>query len=551
MTFTEDQIDLMLATRAPKQSWAHQYFGVHKMVKLVEPEIGRVWPGCIAEFDEMGAGKSKQIADAAQVLFEMGEIDTVLVTGPSTVRHTWFDKELGQIATHRWPDLKVHVLEVHSRERRWSRGSGGKTLNWIVCNLEYFRSSPDNLNYLVNFCGPKTFLVVDESAAIKSPTSQQSKAVERLRFKFKEQPKRGLVQTPGCGRVAILNGTPISNDVGDLFQQAYTLDPRILGYKNYHVFKSIHAVMGGWQNKQVLSWRGVEDIQKRMAPYVLRRMKADCMDLPEKLPPVTISAPLSPKTWKIYREMRDNAVAWLSENVSASPKQAGVKAMRLAQITSGFLGGLQEKDLCEPCEGSGCQEDGEACVQCGGLGSKYQDRPPQQIGSEKFDVVKSWLSEQLDADPAFKVLMFHRFRFELPIMEKIASDMGFLTGLMWGGLKRGERERVLRLGHPDSTPKDKPVIIDAIWQSGSVSINFAGISHVLGGSHGTSLKDKLQADDRVHRGGQTRNVWYGDVVATGPDGQKTIDHHITKALRNKDDAAKWTTSAWIQALTEE
>jgi hypothetical protein len=42
-----------------------------------------------------------------------------------------------------------------------------------------------------------------------------------------------------------------------------------------------------------------------------------------------------------------------------------------------------------------------------------------------------------------------------------------------------------------------------------------------------------------------------DVVAVGPKGQKTIDHHTLKALRGKDDMARWTVSEWRRILVEE
>jgi hypothetical protein len=41
------------------------------------------------------------------------------------------------------------------------------------------------------------------------------------------------------------------------------------------------------------------------------------------------------------------------------------------------------------------------------------------------------------------------------------------------------------------------------------------------------------------------------VIATGPQGQRTVDHLIMKALREKADVANWTASAWIRALREE
>ena len=48
-----------------------------------------------------------------------------------------------------------------------------------------------------------------------------------------------------------------------------------------------------------------------------------------------------------------------------------------------------------------------------------------------------------------------------------------------------------------------------------------------------------------------RTVSYFDIIATGPQGQKTIDHTVVKALKNKEDIANFTTSAWIDALLED
>jgi hypothetical protein len=34
-------------------------------------------------------------------------------------------------------------------------------------------------------------------------------------------------------------------------------------------------------------------------------MKKDCLDLPPKLPTVSMSAAMKPDTWKLYKEMRE------------------------------------------------------------------------------------------------------------------------------------------------------------------------------------------------------------------------------------------------------
>ena len=45
--------------------------------------------------------------------------------------------------------------------------------------------------------------------------------------------------------------------------------------------------------------------------------------------------------------MKEEMVVWLNENTLATASQAMVKAIRLAQITSGFVGGVEKQDLRE------------------------------------------------------------------------------------------------------------------------------------------------------------------------------------------------------------
>lgn len=527
----------MIEARAPLKPFDHQLIGSHALVQRSNPAVGRELPNCFALFDEMGAGKTKQVCDAVQVLFELGLLQNVIVIGPNPIKSVWFDQEIGEILKHRWPDMPVNVTEFHGRVRNWHRGRQGLRINWIVTNLEFIRGSKDKIDEIIHrWAGKSTLLVVDESWAVKCWTAKQTKAVIKLR-------KR-------CGRVVLLNGTPQSNNLEDLFSQAYIMNPDILGYKNQKVFRSQHAIMGGWQNKQIVGWRDVEVIQNKLKPYVLRRLKNDCLDLPEKMPPVTLTAALTPSTWKIYKQMRDDAVAWLSSNVSASPQQAGVKVMRLAQITSGFLGGLLEQSLCSSCEGAGQVED-DLCLTCGGAGYETRSLEPETVGTEKLEVFEEWAKTLLEGKPTVKAIVWCRFRRELFAVQAIAQKLGFEVGLLCGGQKKVDREHTLRLLHPQTSPKDRPVMGIGIPASGAVGLNFAAADHTLWMSHESSLKNRLQADDRVHRSGQVNKVWYGDVIATGPEGQKTIDHHVIKALRNKEDAATFTCSKWISVLTED
>lgn len=534
-------------TRSRIPPYEHQVFGVQWLYDLVRPDEGRVVPGALLLADEMGAGKTKQCIDAAQSLFEDGLIHTVIVVAPAPVRSVWHDDETGELKKHLWHGTHAVVQEYHARDRSWVWPGRGRRLRWIITNYEYLRQSlkrvgrgftGPNLDPLLAAADGETILILDESSSVKSWKADQTRACKALRRK--------------CGRVWLLNGTPISQSPNDIFAQADIMDPRILGCPNYWTFRARYAVMGGWMQKQIVGWRDLDDLQRRMAPYTLRRLKVECLDLPPKLDPVTFEVTLTTETWRHYKNLRDQLLTWLDENTTATAAQAGTRVMRLAQLTAGFLGGLKDVRPCPDCDAGGVDAAGEPCSRCNGAALLEEAVAPRAIGHEKLDFLLSWIAQRLEVDPDLKLVLWCRFR---PEVERLVTQLRFCFGsirveALWGGQKKDERRGVLRLLHPDTAPTGPAVVVGTLG-TGSVGLNLAAAHEVMYASNSNSLFHRLQSMDRVHRPGQTYPVWYGDVVAVGPKGQKTIDHVIVRALRAREELANWTCAAWVQALREE
>lgn len=536
---------------------------------------------------DMRTGKSKIVIDAAQFMFEAGVIDKVIVVAPSPVKDVWSDPDIGELHKHLWDGLPARVSTYHERVQTWQQFTtiGKPKLEWLITNYEFIRSK-NRLTQLLPYCTPKTLLVCDESSFVKNWKSQQTKSCMQLRKK--------------CGRIIELNGTPISHSPLDLFSQGNLLHPSILGctdkYGNPHItyYKARYAIQEpvfdhkgeplldpyGRGIETITGWTNLDDIQRRFAPYVIRRLQADCLDLPPKLDPVMLTATLTPDTWKIYKEMRDDMVVWLKSGNVATSRQATVKVLRLAQITSGFLGGIEDANIEEYDDGfREFRDDPEGLYFAGSATATDEqsiddierrddglDRTPtsttkaakrrtptiEEIGREKLDVVLWFLGQRLIQYPNLHIVVWCRFRPELfRLLDAVKETYPqFEIASIVGGQKKDDRRRAMQLLHPDTASKN-PTFIGGTYGTGSFGLNFTAANVSFNCSFDYSLGKFKQSGDRIYGPGMIGPAAYFELVATGPKGQKTIDHAIVVARRNADNIATWTTAAWITALTAE
>lgn len=538
---------------------------------------------------EMRTGKSKIVVDATQFMYEAELINTVIVVAPAPVRDVWADDQLGEIRKHAWTDVPNKVIEYHARTRTWSNGVSPDYLTWYVTNFEFIRSKA-RLAQLMAACGPKTLLVLDESSFVKNHAAQQTKACVQLR--------------KACGRVVLLNGTPIFHSPMDLFSQGNLLHPSILACPYITHYKARYAVetpiistggkaltnQYGAVIKKIAGWteEGLTDLQRRFAPITVRRLQAECLDLPPKLESVVLTATMLPAEWKAYKEMRDEMVSWLTDGRVAVAGTAALKAMRLSQITSGFLGGIEEAGFdAEPAQledgfidslDLGLR-DGDTIDLPGSFLDGLQLKPEgvealkeqsasfeqvreasrdeyarswQECGRAKLDVLLWFIEQQLAKDPNLHVVVWCRYRAEVfrTLAEVEARFPQFETATIMGGQKRDERLRALALLKPETTPPG-PVFAIGIEGTGSFGLDMTASHTCVTLSSGYSPGRSAQTLDRVYGPGQKHPIAYYEIVAAGPSGQKTIDHAIVAARRAGQDVATWTSDAWVKVLRAE
>lgn len=458
-----------------------------------------------ALFDEMGIGKTFQVTRAACELWEQGEIDTLVVVAPAGVRGVWDDPQTGELSKFCTVPYRTLRFDARCKYTRLRPRSETETLTCVIVSYAYIRSTSkkrSKLDKLLRLLtGHRYMVVFDESSAIKSHKSQQTYAAIEL--------------SEYATRRIILNGTPIANNITDLWAQMRVLDWSYVNHMNFYHFRAKYAKMGGYMNKQIVGIKEdkVQELQLQLKPYVIRRLKKHCLDLPDKLY-TYVEVPMPQPTYNNYVEMKNLLVTFLEKNPSVA-MHGGVKITRLSQLTSGLLGGIQDAE------------------------DEFKVKEePERIDYAKIDAFLEWLE-----DKEMPIIVWSRFRAEILDLYNKLAQTKFTCETVLGGQSDKKRQEIV-----NNFKEGKLDIIIGQPHAGGLGLTLTRASTVVYLSNDYSLIARLQSEDRAHRPGQKHNVTYVDFLSTTPNGQKTIDHAVLHKLRNKEDLVSCSTKEWIKIL---
>lgn len=472
--------------------------------------------------DKPGAGKTKQVIDAADLLYSVGEIDTVLTICPAQVMIAWLDKSFGEIVKHSYvPTLVTRLnsdLPIVPDMR--NEDAVERRLVWAVCSLEMVR----NRRFLERVCnelrGRRLLVVIDESLRVSNWQAEQHKACARI--------------VHGYALYAWeLNGTP-GNPV-HLYGQFEVLDPNIIGCQNFYHFRGrycrVAPIFPGSTKLKIVGFENRDLLDARIRNYTMRR----CPPLSvarSVMPP--LGAALDPKTWKMYKGMRDQALVLLDqaaqpgEGQQAKAVNAMAKSLRLCQLTGGFVGGVENGPLAPA-----------------GLPAE----PVRWIADHKVKVVLEWLQDRWEEDDQARPLVWCRFT---PERERLVSTLRKLGARVWeikGGQARKERDQAVHELTPSTRTAGAGVLVGQP-QAGGLGLTLTAAHDSIYYSSTWSWFDRDQTEGRTARHGQQEDCRFYDLLATGPEGQQTVDHKILKTVREGGDTAEWTVEDWRQALEE-
>ena len=420
--------------------------------------------------DEQGLGKTKQVIDIAVAKkLQYGYKHCLIICGVNGLKWNWVNEihthsnEDAWILGQRYKGSKI-VVGSNADKLADLRALESISSYFIITNVESLRQA-EIVSIIASLCKEKTIgiVAIDEIHKCKNPTSQQGKGILKVQ--------------PEC-RIA-MTGTPLMNNPFDLY-----IILKWLGYEKHGFwsFKKHYGVFGGYGGYEVVGYRYLNELQEQLDSVMLRRLKADVLDLPEKTH-ITEYVEMTPKQKQIYDEVTAEIKMNIDQIKMANNPLAELIRMRQA---TGHTGILSSK-VKESAKMDRMEELVEEAVQNG----------------KKVVIFSNW-TQMTD-------VIFNR-------VEKFGAV--FISGQLEDRHRQGAVNRF------QNDPSCN-VIVGTIGAMGTGLTLTAGTVEIFM-DEPWNRANKEQAEDRCHRVGTTENITIYTLVCKG-----TIDERINELVEKK------------------
>jgi SNF2 family DNA or RNA helicase len=465
-------------------AWQHQKIAVERGVR----------EGDLAIFFEIGTGKSRTAVDIIRHhCARAGRLKRVLIFSP-------------KVTLTNWKNEFAKFSKISPRDVLVLTGSGKKRLKQfqdavvedhaytrakvVICNYETVEMAPV-FQALLDW-GPE-IIVADEAHRLKNPESKRAKLVVQLGDKAEH-----------CYP---MTGTPILKSAMDIFQIFRFMDGGETFGRSFWKFRQV------WFEDQNAEWSGkpgyfpkweprpetYAEFSKMIYKKAVRALKSECLDLPP-LVRKEIHVELSPEQRRLYKEMKDEYIAYIDDVLKTDTPRAVVaqlavtKALRMQQIVTGYA-----KD-----------EDGAV--------HHIKDNP-------RLEALRDLLTDHA-AD--HKIIVWSVFHENYDDISKVCRELGLDYRELHGRVPNGVRDANIKAFCNDPGVR----VLIANQAAAGIGINLVESDISIYYSKNFSLADDLQSEGRNYRGGSEvhNKVTRIDLVATD-----TIDDIITQSLLMKQE----------------
>ena len=421
------------------------------------------WGGILA--DDMGLGKTIQALSFLQHFRDVNGRLSALVVCPTTLMFNW-ENEIRKFT----PTLTYHIHHGGDRTRNKETLS---SYNVIITTYGTLRS---DIKLLLEL--PFDYAVLDESQAIKNPSSKVTKAACLLQARHR----------------LCMSGTPLQNNTFDIFAQMNFLNPGMLGSLEF--FRQEFAVpidKFGEQDRK-------EHLRKLLYPFILRRTKEQvAKDLPDKTETI-LFCEMEDEQRKVYEAYRND----YRDKILGTIETQGIQRSQLT-----ILQGLMKlRQIC----------DSPAIL-------NETDRYPNH--SIKLDELAREIAENIGDH---KALVFSQFLGMLALIRERLKELDVKYEYFDGSTSAIERERAIQSFQNDDTCRVFLISLKA----GGVGLNLTAADYVYIVDPWWNPAVEQQAIDRTHRIGQTKNIFAYRMICKDTIEDKILQLQEKKRVLAKD-----------------
>ena len=518
--------DLEMSEIGDEDLFPHQRAGVDFLVKAKRALLA----------DEPGLGKTAQAIRALKRLKESGEdVFPALIVCPNTLKTNW-EREFDRW----WPGVDVQVIKGSATQRRkaFEHEAQVYVINWESLRTHSRLESygPIALAHCTE-CGghdskitparcevhkrelnniPFKAVVADEIHRSKDPKSKQTRA---------------LWSASGKAEIRFaLTGTPIANDVVDLWPLLHWLDSKEWPSKTKWIDRYVNTFPNAFGALMVLGLKPAMETEffAGINPRMRRMLKVRVLPwLPEVIHDRR-DVEMGAKQEKAYNQMLDNMMAMLESSSSFE-----------------LDGEIQEDDY-----SGDLVVATNPMVQMGRLiqfASAYGQIELTETGEKmilsdpscKVDALMDDISNGDFGDDSVAVCAVSRQLIEL--LSAQMTKVGIKHGLITGSQNEFERQQAI---DDFQSGRTKWILFTA--QAGGVGVTLTAARRLVMLQRPWSLVDYKQALDRVHRIGSEihDSIIITDYVTEGTVEQKVIDtlgtkdYNFQQIVKDKDQLLK-------------
>jgi hypothetical protein len=437
-----------------------------------------------ALFMDMRTGKSKTGIDWMSALRMEGTINAVLIWCRFSLRRDW----LLQLELHCPLPYSVLIPDTTQKSvyEKWFKSQ--HDFKWMIVGIESM-SAGGMASICARFLDThsKVAGIVDESSKIRNPTKIRSKRIVDLGAQ--------------CVRRVAKTGTPMTKGPMNLFMQFQYLDPDIIGIGDYYSFRNRYAVMGGYENKQIVGYDHLDELSQIVAPYVYEVRRKDAYEIPEpqfQMRTVT----MSDEQRAVYKEFRKHG--GINHMV---PKNVLEYALRLHEICQGFIG-IRDPDGPK-------NKDGEPIV-------VRQHLIPWDKNPKILEV------EDIFEEVGCGVIIWCQYVEEMDNFKLLLQKVGWSWSEYSGRnvKSRDMEKKAFQDGDTDC--------FLAMQSVGDMGLELSRAHTAIWPSNGRDYESRIQSEARTQSKAQTHSVMNIDIIM-----ERSVDEVYYRALQEKQDLIEY------------